>query len=66
MLSGLMWASRMGVASAAEGADVEEATLGHATPGIIEIVAYGFTTVMHDGSASFVYPVSDGEGAGGN
>ena len=29
-------------------------------------VAYGFTAVTHDGSASFVYPVSDGEGAGGN
>ena len=54
------------MASAAEGADVEEATLGPATPRIIEIDAYGFTAVTHDGSASFVYPVSDGEGAGGN
>ena len=38
MLSGLIWASRTGVASATEGADVEEATLGHATPGIIEML----------------------------
>ena len=52
-----MWACRAGVATPAEGADVEEAALGHRASGIVKVVKSGSTALVHDGPAFFVYVI---------
>ena len=50
-----------GVAPAAEGADVEEAALGHGASGAVEVVVDGMTSLVQDASAFFIYATGNGK-----
>ena len=50
-----------GVTPAAQGADMEEAALGHIASGAVEVVADGTTSLVQDGSAFFIYAFGNGK-----
>ena len=46
------------MATTAERANMEEAALEHAVSGIVQVIAYGSTSSVHDGPAFFIYAIA--------